>query len=33
MNERTWSCQSDQEPQPGQGTGSELLAWFEQQNG
>ncbi len=33
MNERTWSCQSNREPQPGQGAGSLLLAWFDQQNG
>ena len=33
MNGRTWSCQSNREPQPGQGAGSLLLAWFEQQNG
>jgi hypothetical protein len=33
MNARTWSCQSDQEPQPGQGAGSLLMAWFSQQNG
>ena len=33
MNARTWSCQSDREPQPGQGAGSLLMAWFTQQNG
>ena len=33
MNARTWSCQSDREPQPGQGVGSLLMAWFTQQNG
>ena len=33
MNGRTWSCQSNRERQPGQGTGSLLMAWFEQQNG
>ncbi len=30
---RTWSCRSNQEPQPGQGTGALLMAWFEEQNG
>jgi hypothetical protein len=30
---RTWSCQSNREAQPGQGAGSELMAWFRQQNG
>jgi len=33
INARTWSCQSDREPQPGQGAGSLVMAWFEQQNG
>ena len=33
MNGRTWSCQSNHEPQPGQGAGALLMAWFEQQNG
>ena len=33
MNPATWSCQSDSEPKPGQGAGSEVLAWFRQQNG
>ncbi len=33
MNAHTWSCQSDREPQPGQGSGSLLMAWFIQQNG
>jgi len=33
MNGRTWSCQSNREPQPGQGAGSLLMAWFTQQNG
>jgi hypothetical protein len=28
----TWTCQSDAEPDPGQGAGSAVLAWFEQQN-
>ena len=32
MTNRTWSCQSNREPQPSQGAGSELMAWFEQQN-
>ena len=29
----TWSCQSSREPQPRQGAGSLVLAWFRQQNG
>jgi Cellulase (glycosyl hydrolase family 5) len=33
MNATTWTCQSDSEPQPGQGAGAEVLAWFQQQNG
>ncbi|HEV2259061.1 MAG TPA: cellulase family glycosylhydrolase [Streptosporangiaceae bacterium] len=33
MNAKTWNCQSSQEPEPGQGAGSEVLAWFQQQNG
>ena len=33
MNARTWSCQSDREPHPGQGAGSLLMTWFTQQNG
>jgi hypothetical protein len=33
INARTWSCQSNREPQPGQGAGSLLMTWFEQQNG
>ncbi|MGO8888657.1 MAG: cellulase family glycosylhydrolase [Streptosporangiaceae bacterium] len=33
INARTWNCQSNREPQPGQGAGSLLMAWFEQQNG
>jgi hypothetical protein len=32
MNAKTWSCQSSQEPEPGQGAGSAVLAWFQQQN-
>jgi hypothetical protein len=32
MNATTWSCQSSQETEPGQGAGSEVLAWFQQQN-
>jgi hypothetical protein len=32
MNAKTWSCQSSQETEPGQGAGSEVLAWFHQQN-
>lgn len=33
ISARTWSCLSNHEPQPGQGAGSELMAWFEQHNG
>jgi hypothetical protein len=33
MNGATWSCVSNQEPQPGQGAGSAVLAWFRQRNG
>jgi Cellulase (glycosyl hydrolase family 5) len=33
MNAKTWTCRSDSEAQPGQGAGSQVLAWFEQQNG
>ncbi len=33
INATTWTCQSNAEPQPGQGAGSAVLAWFEQQNG
>lgn len=29
----TWSCQPGREPQPGQGAGSLVLAWYERQNG
>jgi Cellulase (glycosyl hydrolase family 5) len=32
INAVTWTCQSNDEPQPGQGAGSAVLAWFEQQN-
>jgi hypothetical protein len=32
MNPTTWTCQSDAEPQPGQGAGSAVMAWFQQQN-
>jgi Cellulase (glycosyl hydrolase family 5) len=28
----SWSCQPSREPQPGQGAGSLVLAWFRQQN-
>ena len=28
----TWSCQANREPQPGQGAGSLVLAWYQQQN-
>jgi Cellulase (glycosyl hydrolase family 5) len=33
INAKTWTCQSDSEMQPDQSAGSEVLAWFEQQNG
>jgi len=33
INAKTWTCQSSQEPQPGQGAGSQVLKWFEQHNG
>ena len=33
INARTWSCLSNAEPQPGQGAGSAVMAWFNQQNG
>jgi hypothetical protein len=33
MNAKTWTCRSDAEVQPGQGAGSQVMAWFEQQNG
>ena len=33
INPTTWTCRSDSEPQPGQGAGSAVLAWFQQQNG
>jgi hypothetical protein len=33
MNAQTWSCQSSQEAAPGQGAGSQVMAWFQQQNG
>jgi murein endopeptidase len=32
MSAQTWSCQSSQEAVPGQGAGSEVMAWFQQQN-
>jgi hypothetical protein len=32
INAKTWSCQSSQETVPGQGAGSAVLAWFQQQN-
>ncbi len=28
----TWSCVSNGEPQPGQGAGSLVMAWFKQHN-
>jgi hypothetical protein len=33
INARTWSCQSNNEPQPGQGAGALVMAWFKQRNG
>jgi len=33
INAATWSCVSDQEPQPGQGAGTLVMAWFKQRNG
>ena len=33
MSGATWSCQSSSEPDPGQGAGAQVLAWFRQQNG
>jgi hypothetical protein len=33
INAGTWSCLPSLEPQPGQGAGSLVLAWFRQQNG
>jgi hypothetical protein len=33
ISARTWSCLPSREPQPGQGAGSLVLAWFKQQNG
>ena len=32
MNAKTWSCQSSQETEPGQGAGSAVMAWFQAQN-
>ena len=32
INAQTWSCLSQAEPQPGQGAGSLLMAWFRQHN-
>jgi Cellulase (glycosyl hydrolase family 5) len=33
INAATWSCVSNSEPQPGQGAGALLMAWFRQRNG
>jgi Cellulase (glycosyl hydrolase family 5) len=33
MNAKTWSCQPDREPQPGQSAGALIMAYFEQYNG
>jgi len=32
MNAKTWSCESSQETEPGQGAGSDVMAWFQAQN-
>jgi len=32
INGHTWSCVSNGEPQPGQGAGSLVMAWFKQHN-
>jgi hypothetical protein len=32
INPRTWTCRSDAEAQPGQGAGSEIMAFFRQHN-
>jgi len=32
INAQTWSCLSQAEPQPGQGAGALLMAWFKQHN-
>jgi Cellulase (glycosyl hydrolase family 5) len=32
MNASTWTCRSNTEPDPGQGAGSAVQAWFRQQN-
>jgi hypothetical protein len=33
INAATWSCASNAEPKPGQGAGSQVMAWFFQRNG
>ena len=33
INAKTWSCQASSEPQPGQGAGALVMAWFKQNNG
>jgi endoglucanase len=33
INAHTWTCQSDSEAQPGQGAGTQIMAWFQRQNG
>jgi hypothetical protein len=33
INAKTWTCDSSQETQPGQGAGAEIMSWFKQQNG
>ena len=32
IDAKTWTCQSSAEPQPGQGAGAEVQAWFDQHN-
>jgi hypothetical protein len=32
IDAKTWTCQSSAEPQPGQGAGAEVQAWFDQRN-
>jgi Cellulase (glycosyl hydrolase family 5) len=33
INAKTWTCQTSQESQPGQGAGAEIMSWFKQRNG
>ncbi len=32
INAQTWTCQSNQEAEPDQGAGSDVMAWFQRQN-